>query len=237
MYFYFFDYVLTSTPSPQTQFTPSPVFPSPSHGPISFFITQNGAESYQNLENSTIQGENWLWNGSQLIDWIYSKCHGTDKLIEWLIDWLRPMMPRVLHLSIYISLYFVMFFIFTFFESYWSHLFLGLFFIVFLWLFYCFFYCFFHCFFIVFWIFFIFRSLPQNFVQDKINEAWAKSAQQFGSAAVSSSVFQAPTGFPTLQFGSPGSQSDMAAGTNPASLDIAKSAFTLEDFSKSLSQQ
>ena len=77
--------------------------PPPSHGPITFLITQNGAKDFQNLETSTIQEENWFWNGSRLIDWlgilqmsrdwqidwlidwVYSKCHETDKLIDWLI--------------------------------------------------------------------------------------------------------------------------------------------------------
>ncbi|OQV16359.1 Peroxidasin-like protein [Hypsibius exemplaris] len=84
-------------------------------------------------------------------------------------------------------------------------------------------------------------SLPQNFVQDKFNEAWQKSTQQFGSAAVSSGAPMggglATGGFTTLQFGTPGSQSDMFAGTSANALDLAKSAFTLEDFSKSLSTQ
>ena len=47
--------------SPQARLTPSPTSPTPYRGPI-------GAENYQNLETSTIQGENWFWNGSQLID-------------------------------------------------------------------------------------------------------------------------------------------------------------------------
>lgn len=80
-------------------------------------------------------------------------------------------------------------------------------------------------------------SLPQNFVQDKFNEAWAKSTQQFGSAGTGVGGLPAASGFSSLQFGSPGSQSNMFAGTSQGSLDNAKNAFTLEDFSKSLSQQ
>ena len=74
-------------PSPQARFIPSPASPTPSHGPITFLITQNGAENYQNLETSTIQGENWFWNGSQLIDWL-GTLQDVTRLITWLIDWL-----------------------------------------------------------------------------------------------------------------------------------------------------
>ena len=67
---------------------PSPIFPTPSHGPITFLIAQNGVKNYQSLETLTIQGKNWFWNGSQLIDWLgISKCHRTDKLIDWLFDY------------------------------------------------------------------------------------------------------------------------------------------------------
>ena len=45
-------------------------FPTLSHGPITLFITQNGAEHYQNLDASTIQRKNWFWNDSQLINWL-----------------------------------------------------------------------------------------------------------------------------------------------------------------------
>ena len=62
--------ILIPIPSPQARFTPSPASPPPSYGPINFLIIQDGAEDYQNLETSTIQGENWLWNGSRLIDWL-----------------------------------------------------------------------------------------------------------------------------------------------------------------------
>ena len=50
--------ILLVIPSPQARFTPSPTSPTPSHGPISFLITQHGAENYQTLETSTISGEN-----------------------------------------------------------------------------------------------------------------------------------------------------------------------------------
>ena len=81
-----FYHAYTQSPGSVPPFLASP---TPSHGLISFLITQNGAKSYQNLETSTIPGENWFWNGSQLIDWLIDwvnlKCHGTDKLIDWLI--------------------------------------------------------------------------------------------------------------------------------------------------------
>ena len=49
---------------------------------------QNGAENYQNLETSTVQGEtDFEMAVSWLIDWVYLECHRTDKLIDWLIDW------------------------------------------------------------------------------------------------------------------------------------------------------
>ena len=78
-------------------------------------------------------------------------------------------------------------------------------------------------------------ALPANFVQQKFDEAWAKSTAQFGT--MPSVAGGAATGFATLKFGSAGSQNDIFAGTQPDSLDIAKNAFTLEDFSKSLSKQ
>lgn len=78
-------------------------------------------------------------------------------------------------------------------------------------------------------------ALPANFVQQKFDEAWAKSTAQFGT--MPSVTGGAASGFPTLKFGSAGSQNDIFAGTKPDSLDIAKNAFTLEDFSKSLSKQ
>ena len=61
---------LSQYPSPQARFSPSPASPTPFHGVISFFLTKNGAEIYQNLETSTIQGKNSFWNASQLIDWL-----------------------------------------------------------------------------------------------------------------------------------------------------------------------
>ena len=79
----------TNTQSPGSVHPSPPPSLTPSHGLISFFITQNGTENYQNLKTSTMQEENWFWNGGQsidwLIDWVYVKCHGTDKLIDWLI--------------------------------------------------------------------------------------------------------------------------------------------------------
>ena len=38
--------------------------PTPSHGPMTFLITQNGAKDYQNLETLTVQGANSFWNNS-----------------------------------------------------------------------------------------------------------------------------------------------------------------------------
>ena len=84
--------ILIPIPSPQDRFTssPYPTSPTPAHGPMTFLIIQNGAENHQNLETSTIQGENWFWNSSHwsidwLIDWVYLKCQGADKLIDWLV--------------------------------------------------------------------------------------------------------------------------------------------------------
>ena len=75
--------------SPSAQISPSPASLTPSHGPISFLITQNGEKNYQNLETSTIQEEtDFEMVVSWLIDWIYLKRHGTDKSIDWLMDWL-----------------------------------------------------------------------------------------------------------------------------------------------------
>ena len=51
-----------------------------------FLITQNVAENYQNLETSTIQRENWFWNGSQLIDWLDTLKISRDSSVDWLID-------------------------------------------------------------------------------------------------------------------------------------------------------
>ena len=44
---------------------------TPSHGPITFLIIQNGAENHQNLKTSTIQGETDF-----------------ETVVSWLIDWL-----------------------------------------------------------------------------------------------------------------------------------------------------
>lgn len=77
-------------------------------------------------------------------------------------------------------------------------------------------------------------NLPQNFVQDKLNEAFKKSTTQFGTFPSQGSF---ATNFPAVKFGSSGSLSNMFSATKPENLDIAKNAFTLEDFSKSLSKQ
>ena len=78
--------ILIPVPSPHARFTPSLASPTPFHGPISLLITQNGAETSQNLETSTIQEGNWFEMAvSWLIDWVYLECHGTDKLIAWLV--------------------------------------------------------------------------------------------------------------------------------------------------------
>ena len=50
-------------PVPRLGSSPPPHPLPPSHDPINFFIPQNSAENYHNLETSTIQGENWFWNG------------------------------------------------------------------------------------------------------------------------------------------------------------------------------
>ena len=50
--------------------------------------TQNGAENYQNLETSTIQGEDWFRNGTHSIDWLIGHTWNVTGLISWSIDWL-----------------------------------------------------------------------------------------------------------------------------------------------------
>ncbi|XP_055337618.1 peroxidase-like [Paramacrobiotus metropolitanus] len=76
--------------------------------------------------------------------------------------------------------------------------------------------------------------VPQNFVQNKMNEAAMKSNTQFGTFP---SQGMTANSFPQLSFGSTGSMSNMFAGTQPGSLDIAKNAFTLEEFGKSVAKQ
>ena len=74
---------LNQYPFPKAQFTPYP-----SHDPITFLITQNGAENYQNLEtlDNFREKTDFEMVASWLIDWVHSKCQGTDKLIDWLND-------------------------------------------------------------------------------------------------------------------------------------------------------
>ena len=79
-------FTLLPIPSHQARFTLSPTSPTPSHSPISFLITKNGAKNYQNLKTWTTQGENWFWNESLLIDWLSIVKMSRDCWVDWLLD-------------------------------------------------------------------------------------------------------------------------------------------------------
>lgn len=73
-----------------------------------------------------------------------------------------------------------------------------------------------------------FVPISQNFVQQSFDESWTKATKQFGNNQIQ---------FTPLTFSNPGKLNNLFGQSSLPTKDIAKNAFALEDFTKTVSAQ